>query len=200
MTFSFEGKTYTMADNYVNFLGFSYKSGKKRQYINSRKLTGILYESSLSGNASNKAYSISKQLAEALKQNFPFLRQVRGQALQLRTCYHTMPNIRHKPDGYYYGNQQCNKGPSDDGLRAPDALRRRLIETSVAYDAQDKRDDPGYPAMQEHNARKDQDPNHPFLREGKGTVIRQVGLHSIRSRQRLCKVRQIHKGDSRSHR
>lgn len=111
-----------------------------------------------------------------------------------------MPNIRHKPDGYYYGNQQCNKGPSHDGLRAPDALRRRLIETSVAYDAQDKRDDPGYPAMQEHNARKDQDPNHPFLREGKGTVIRQVGLHSIRSRQRLCKVRQIHKGDSRSHR
>gem|GEM_PF-4240892 len=57
-----------MADNYVNFLGFSYKSGKKRQYINSRKLTGILYEFSLSGNASNKAYSISKQLAEALSE------------------------------------------------------------------------------------------------------------------------------------
>ena len=68
MTFSFEGKTYTIADNYVNFLGFSYKSGKKRQYINSRKLTGILYEFSLSGNASNKAYSISKQLAEALSE------------------------------------------------------------------------------------------------------------------------------------
>lgn len=68
MSFHFDGKTYKLVDNIKRGFFFSYVDGKKRQYINSRKLVGMLYVFDLVGAMKYKGGSVAESLAEGISQ------------------------------------------------------------------------------------------------------------------------------------